>query len=247
MRARGTFVEIVTMAELPFTSRLYLASIYIAAIPCTYICLRFLPGQFSLPWLLLTIPSAFIASVNLRLPKSATVIISMSDVFPILALIYFGTGPALVTLWVDTITASITDYSRRHGVYFYRKMLLHRFFFNLAGSPLAVLAMGLVYNAAMTSGLASPANLGLAMALVAVTWFTVNTVNCRSGIVLEQRVVLGHLEECGRPLSAELFWLCGICRNDLPLLSTAEYLHSAVCFAGGDPPVSALPLSRKSV
>ena len=168
--------------ELPITSRLYLASIYIAAIPCTYLCLRFLPGEFSLPWLLLTIPSAFIASVNLRLPKSTTVIISMSDVFPILALIYFGAGPALVTLWVDTITASITDYSRRHGVYFYRKILLHRFFFNLAGSPLAVLAMGIAYNAAMASGLPSPANLGLGMALVAAMWFTVNTVTLAAAV-----------------------------------------------------------------
>jgi hypothetical protein len=131
-----------------------------------------------------------------------------------------------VTLWVDTITASITDYSRRHGVYFYRKMLLHRFFFNLAGSPLAVLAMGLVYNAAMTSGLASPANLGLAMALVAVTWFTVNTVTLAAAVSFWSNEPFWAIWKDAVDLYLLNFFGSAAFAGMIFLFLAAEYLHS---------------------
>src|ERR1051326_2897318 len=102
------------------------------------------PRQYSLSWLLLSAFSLFMASINLRLPQTAVVVISMGDVFTILALMYFGPGPALVTFWADTATAALTDYTRRHGLKFYRNVRLHRFIFNLAACPLAMLAMSLV-------------------------------------------------------------------------------------------------------
>ena len=154
--------------------RIYVLLVCLLSIPFAIACLR-KPSDYSTEWLLLTVASVFVATINVRLPKLSAVI-SMGDVFAILALIYFGTGPALVTLWIDTITASITDYSRRHGVHFYRAILLHRFFFNLAASPLAILAMSVAYNASIDSSLPAPANMALGLALVAASWFVVNTV-----------------------------------------------------------------------
>jgi PAS domain S-box-containing protein len=168
--------------ELSIGGKLYLLTVYVAAIPGTYVCLALMPGQYSLQWLFLTLSSLFFASVTLRLPKSSTVVISMSDVFAILALIHFGPGPALVTLWIDTIAASVADYSRRHGIHFYRKILLHRFAFNLSACPLAMLPMGLVYGASMNSSLPFPANMTLGLALAASIWFLVNTVTLAGGV-----------------------------------------------------------------
>jgi PAS domain S-box-containing protein len=168
--------------ELSNGGKAFLLTMYVAAIPSAYVCLGLLPGRYSLPWLLLTLSSLLLASVTLRLPKSATVVISMGDVFAILALIHFGAGPALVTLWIDTIAACVADYSRRHGIHFYRKILLHRFIFNLSACPLAMLAMGLAYRAPMTSDLPFPANMALGLALVALSWFVVNTVTLAAGV-----------------------------------------------------------------
>src|SRR5262249_21091459 len=81
---RGTVIEASKLSvslkwrELSRLSKFYLLAVYLAAIPSAYVCLS-LPGRFSLPWLFLTLPSLFVASVNLRLPKSETVVISMSD------------------------------------------------------------------------------------------------------------------------------------------------------------------------
>ena len=168
--------------ELSSPSKLYLLAVYIAAIPSAYVCLRLLAGRYSLPWVLLTLTSLFMASVNLRLPKSSTVVISMGDVFTILSLSYFGTGPALLTLWIDTLAASVTDYIRRHGIHFLGKILLHRFLFNLAACPLAMLAMSFFYQASIDSGVPYPVNMALGLALVAFSWFTVNTVTLAAAV-----------------------------------------------------------------
>jgi PAS domain S-box-containing protein len=106
----------------------------------------------------------------------------MGDVFTILALMYFGPGPALVTLWTDMVTVSVADYSRRHGIHFYRQILLHRFFFNLAASPLAILPMSVLYRAAMNSGFSFPQNIAIGLALVASSWFLVNTVTLAAAV-----------------------------------------------------------------
>jgi PAS domain S-box-containing protein len=166
----------LTWQELSNHSKIYLLTIYAAAIPSAYACLSLLGGEYSVPWFFLTLASLFMASINLRLPKSTTVVISMSDVFAILALIHFGAGPALVTLWIDTLTGTITDYSRRHGIHFYQKMKLHRFIFNLAVCPLFIVAMSVVYTPVMNSSVPYPANMAIGLALVAVSWFLVNTV-----------------------------------------------------------------------
>jgi len=141
-----------------------------------------MPGTYTLSWVFLTMASVFVASINVRLPRTTTVVISMGDVFTILALMYFGSGPALVTLWTDMVTASVTDYSRRHGIHFYRQILLHRFLFNLAASPLAILSMSLLYRWAMSSNLTFPGNIALGLTLVASSWFVVNTVTLAAAV-----------------------------------------------------------------
>jgi PAS domain S-box-containing protein len=168
--------------ELTRVSRLYLLGVYLAAIPAAFVCLYWLPGEYSLSWFVLTLTSLLMASVNVRLPKSATVVISMGDVFTILALIYFGSGPALVILWSGILTAIVTDYVRRHGIHFYRKILLYRLAFNLAASPLAILPMSLLYSWAMNSGLAFPADMVAALGLVAASWFVVNTLTLAAAV-----------------------------------------------------------------
>src|SRR6267142_2181358 len=151
--------------DLPGKCKTYLVIVYLLAIPIAVLCFKG-KGEYNSIWLLLTLASLFVATVGLRLPQVPSVVISMGDVFAIVALIYFGPGPALVTLWIDTLTASITDYCRRHGIQFYRKILLHRLLFNLAASPLAMLAMSAVYGASMKSRLPYPANLALGLALI---------------------------------------------------------------------------------
>lgn len=161
--------------ELSRPSKAYLLSVYIAAIPCGYACLS-LPGTYSLPWVFLTLVSLFVASINLRLPKSASVVISMGDVFTILSLLHFGTGPALLTYWIDVTTATVIDYGRRYGLQFFRRILLHRFIFNLASCTIAVLAMSLSYTAAMRLGLPFPSKMAVGLVLIATSWFFTNTV-----------------------------------------------------------------------
>src|SRR6185295_19164495 len=129
--------------ELSSGSKIYLLSVYAAAIPATYLCLFVFPGSFSSYWILLTLASLFVSSINIRLPKTDNIVISMGDVFTILALIHFGSGPALVTYCIDATMATVTDRVRLYGAHFYRRILVHRLLFNLASCALAVLAMSL--------------------------------------------------------------------------------------------------------
>jgi PAS domain S-box-containing protein len=100
----------------------------------------------------------------------------MGDVFTILSLMHFGPGPALVTYWVDVTSLTISDHVRRWGLQFYKHLLLHRFFFNLASCTLSVLAMSVLWTFAKNSGLPYPGNLALGLMLVAGSWFLVNTL-----------------------------------------------------------------------
>src|SRR5262249_24308325 len=112
------------------TFRLYLLGIYIAAVPFAVLCFK-TGGRFSFQWLLFTVISLFVATINIRLLKLSAVI-AMGDVFIILVLMEFGAGPALVTYWIDTAVAIVSDLLRRHGLRLKGKTHVHRWVFNLS-------------------------------------------------------------------------------------------------------------------
>src|SRR5262245_4128802 len=93
--------------QLSLACRSYLALTYLLSVPFAILCFR-LGGHYSVAWGLLSLTSAFVATVNVRLPKISSVI-SMGDVFTILALTQFGPGPALITYWIDIIAAHLID------------------------------------------------------------------------------------------------------------------------------------------
>ena len=97
----------------PRTFKAYLAVVYILSLPATIYCLS-RPGSFSTSWWSLAIVSAFVATINVRLPKISSVI-SMGDVFVILSLLYFGAGPTLVLYWLDISVAHLSDIVRKSG------------------------------------------------------------------------------------------------------------------------------------
>ena len=75
----------------------YLLGIYIVSIPLAVLSLTARRNSYTSQWALLTIAVLFVATVGVRLPKTDAAVISMGDVFTILALVQFGPGPALVT------------------------------------------------------------------------------------------------------------------------------------------------------
>src|SRR5688572_814121 len=112
------------------TFKAYLSVVYSLSLPATIYCLT-RPGEFSSEWIALTFVSAFVATINLRLPKISSVI-SMGDVFVILSLLNFGAGPTLVMYWVDISVAHLSDTVRKHGFDLRGKFIFHRFFFNVS-------------------------------------------------------------------------------------------------------------------
>ena len=96
------------------TFKAYLSVVYSLSLPAVVYCLT-QPGQFNSEWVALTFVSAFVATINVRLPKISSVI-SMGDVFVILSLLNFGPGPTLVMYWIDISVAHIADTIRKHGI-----------------------------------------------------------------------------------------------------------------------------------
>lgn len=121
--------------------RLYLVVIYAVSLPATAYCLT-RGSSLTLGWALLTLASIFVATINVRLPKISSVI-SMGDVFVILALLYYGAGAALLMYWIDITVAHLTDIIRRHGVHLLSKIPLDRFVFNLSCCSLSIAAIDL--------------------------------------------------------------------------------------------------------
>src|SRR5215510_13611595 len=105
--------------DLPFKCKAYLVCIYALALPVTFFSLK-AGGEYSTVWLLFTIASLFIATINIHLPQLPSVIISMGDVFTVLALIHFGEGPALLTYWTNVLATAIIRYIRHVGVESFR-------------------------------------------------------------------------------------------------------------------------------
>lgn len=158
--------------ELSLECQRYLVGTYIIAIPFTVLCFR-ASANYTLQWFLLTVTSLFVATINVRLPKISSMI-SMGDVFTILALVHFGPGPSLVTYWSTIVAAQLTDGIRRYRSNFLSKLVLHRFAFNLSICALSVWAMATTYEAISSRAL-YPLNVVLGLSGIALAWFFVNT------------------------------------------------------------------------
>ena len=159
--------------EQPWKSRFYLTVVYLTAIPFAVLSLR-VPSRYSPEWILLTVVSLIVATVNVRLPK-LSVVISMGDVFIILLLIQFGPGPALLTYWIVSITAYVTDLYRRHGLHMRGKLRLHRWTFNLACCALSTFTMWVLYRKSIDLPIDYPINFIIGLLAIALGWFLVNT------------------------------------------------------------------------
>src|SRR5437867_10776740 len=91
----------------------YLLTVYTLATPLAVLCLA-APNSYPVEWVLLTLISLFVATVNVRLPSISSVI-SMGDVFTILALTQFGPGPALIMYWLDMLAGHLSNVVRQGG------------------------------------------------------------------------------------------------------------------------------------
>src|SRR5262249_8160245 len=152
--------------------RAYVTAVCLAAVPFAVLCFK-AKNDYSLEWLLFTIISAFVATINVRLPKLSAVI-SMGDVFIIFALMQFGAGAALVTYWIDIAAAVGTDHLRKHGLNLKGKFYLHRWFFNVACCALSTWTMYALYTSVIGLPLAYPINIVAGLFSVAIGWFLVN-------------------------------------------------------------------------
>src|SRR5262245_26933824 len=100
--------------QLTPVCRSYLGVVYVLSVPFTYLfCTA--PNSYSALWFVLSLASVFVSTVNVRLPRISSVV-SMGDVFTILALTLFGPGPGLITYWLAIIASTIADGARRLGV-----------------------------------------------------------------------------------------------------------------------------------
>ena len=169
----GSVVTLVRWQQQSRTCQFYLATIYLVSIPFGVLCFAG-PNNFSLQWLLLTVISVFVATINVRLPKLSAVI-SMGDVFIILVLMQFGPGPALLTYWTDIIVAHSADLLRRHGIHLKGKILAHKWLFNIACCTVSTWTMWVCYTAILRFPVAYPVNLVLALFGLGLGWFFVNT------------------------------------------------------------------------
>jgi diguanylate cyclase (GGDEF)-like protein/putative nucleotidyltransferase with HDIG domain len=151
-----------------------LLAVYSLAIPCTIACFVS-SNRYPAQWLLLTVISLFVATVNVRLPTISSVI-SMGDVFTILALTQFGAGPALIMYWLDMVVGQFSNAVRHHGLAGVQKVKTHKVLFNLACCSLSIIAMAAVYQRCIGLGFAYPTNFVIALLGLSISWFLVNTL-----------------------------------------------------------------------
>src|SRR6267142_1617792 len=160
--------------DLPGKCKTYLVIVYLLAIPIAVLCFKG-KGEYNSIWLLLTLASLFVATVGLRLPQVPSVVVSMGDVFTIVALMYFGTGPALVTYWVNILATAVTEKIRKRGFRYLNTIVVYRVVFNLACCTLSIFAMNAAYKSAVSAIAISPINVIFGLGCLAVVWFVVNT------------------------------------------------------------------------
>jgi diguanylate cyclase (GGDEF)-like protein/putative nucleotidyltransferase with HDIG domain len=163
-------------------SRLFLIGIYLAAIPFAAFCFSE-PSEFSLQWVLFTIVSLCVATVNVRLP-TLSVVISMGDVFIIFILMRFGAGAALITYWLDIIVAHTAELFRRRRLGLKAKFLVHRWAFNFACCALSSWTMHAFYESIGTLPIQYPLNFIAALFSIAIGWFFVNTATLSMALSL---------------------------------------------------------------
>ena len=160
----------------------YLLAVYTLAVPLAALCLAG-PNSYPTAWVLLTLISLFVATLNVRLPTISSVI-SMGDVFTILALMQFGPGPALVMYWLDMIAGHLSNVVRQAGIGGIGKIKAHKILFNLSCCALSVWAMNAVYHAAITSSLPYPSNIVAGLIGISLSWFLANTVTLSIAVSL---------------------------------------------------------------
>jgi len=157
------------------TFRTYLFVIYALSLPAAAYCLTRI-GIYGSEWLALAFVSAFVATINVRLPKISS-LISMGDVFVILSLLYFGAGPTLVMYWINISVAHLVDILRTHGVDIRGKIVFYRVLFNLSCCALSVYAMEVSRHAAIYFFQHNSSLLPvIAISAIALSFFTVNTI-----------------------------------------------------------------------
>src|SRR2546427_1106667 len=160
--------------DLSLACKWYLITVYALATPTIIFCLAG-PNTYSTEWVLLTLISLFVSTVNVRLPTISSVI-SMGDVFTILALTQFGPGPAVILYCLGMIVGHFAHIIRRDGIHGVARIKAHKVLFNLACCGLSVWLMNLVYRAAIASTLPYPQNLVAAFIGISLTWFLANTI-----------------------------------------------------------------------
>src|SRR3989475_4614992 len=120
------------------------------------------------------VTSIFVATINIRLPNLSAVI-SMGAVFILLILIRFGPGSALVAYWLNILAAHSAEVFRRHRRNLLRKILIHRWGFNLSCCTFSTWAMYRLYQLVLKLNLPDPIGLVVGLFNIAMGWFFVNT------------------------------------------------------------------------
>ena len=162
--------------------RVYLGGVYLLSLPFTYLCFS-AANTYSSLWIVLTVVSIFVSTVNVRLPKISSVV-SMGDVFTILALTQFGPGPGLITYWLAIFASTVADVTRRLGMRGLTKMMLYRFAFNLACCAISIWIMFVAYGLSLRLNLENSASLVIGLAAIALAWFASNTLTVSLAISL---------------------------------------------------------------
>ena len=163
--------------ELHFQAKAYLIGSYVFGVAFAFVSLTAPENLFDSEWALLTLVSIFVATINVRLPMTEhRVVISMGDVFTILALLQFGPGPALVMYWSNLVSAHTTDQIRKHGRNFLREASLYKYAFNFAICASSIWAMNLALVLVGYVGLSESVSFVVGLGTLAATWFIVNTV-----------------------------------------------------------------------
>jgi hypothetical protein len=172
--------------DLPPRCQAYLAAVYVLAIPFAFLSFKEM-GQYTGTWLLFTLASFCVATINLHLPQVPSIVISMGDVFTILALMQFGAGPALVTYWANVLATAVTGHIRRYGFHFLANIRIHRLLFNVSCCAISIFVMDRTYAIAQEQLAGFPGMIAVSLAAAAVSWFTVNTVTVSLAIALSSQ------------------------------------------------------------
>jgi diguanylate cyclase (GGDEF)-like protein/putative nucleotidyltransferase with HDIG domain len=155
--------------DLPFKCRVYLTFVCALAVPLAVISLH-KGGEYGVIWVLFTLASLFVATINLHLPQVPSIVISMGDVFTILALIHFGEGPALVSYWTNIVATALARHFKH-----VRKIAIHRLVFNLSCCAVSIFTMSRIYTVTFADKMQDPARILVGLTAIAVVWFFINT------------------------------------------------------------------------